>query len=231
MVKRVCPLEPKIIQPHYASSGSEEASDEESFEDNSDKSDNDNEKGESEDDENGRSEEFDPKLCVEKSENSVDDSNSPSDENSFFNTKIIPDSNPIYIEQEASLHQKKIDNTGDALVNNQTDNQCQVTNQENIACNATVGRKIPSGSDQEVSPSNKLKDDAIEKGHKEVTNETQHINNSDDIFSLDKLIQKEQHRDKGHQSCPPVIRSCQVSSYESSGAPGFIKGVFLKKQM
>ncbi|KAL6554976.1 hypothetical protein OROGR_006234 [Orobanche gracilis] len=92
----------------------------------------------------------------------------------------------------------------------------------------TVVCKIPSDDGPEVFPSENELLEAQLNGCDDVgSTDEANPKSSDDIFSLDIIIRQEQMEREKEKSCPPKPLAKSVSTGESSGAPGFIKGVYL----
>ncbi|KAL6523253.1 hypothetical protein OROGR_016856 [Orobanche gracilis] len=215
-IKEFAPWEPNILSPTYVTSDSE--TDTESCDDNEGNSNESDEDGENDDDFSKVSDEIDFQLCKEYSE-------SPSSkyeaDNSACEKKVSTDIGGNHNQVDdpecqsiEKIHQSASQEVESGKQDNQVNDEFEGGNDNSVAdC------KIPTVPELEVCPNKCGEDGACNGDASPIL--------SDDVFSPDRIIRQQVADRKLSKSYTPPNQVIPENSSESSGAPGFIKGVYL----
>lgn len=217
-LKEFAPWEPTILQPNCVKSGSENSDGETDFDDYLGSSVKDSPSDDcdsmSSNKENGRSEDYDSRLCRDNSGIKEANSGNEPTENSFFhNTISSPESNP---DLPPSIDEKQDGNNN--IISEEDSKERKGDMVDGISI---TGCKIPPDASPVVSPgpinNSKSSDQSVEV-------EAIPTKDPDDIFSLDEIIRKELNQKKVQVS--PTPKNHSLIDSDSSGAPGYIRGVY-----
>lgn len=249
-LKEFAPWEPSILQAYSSNSGCG-SSEGEYYDDSTDNDGKLDGNESSESDESGKSESFDSRLCADAEESNGDKASFIAGDNSIINSVSNVDPIP---ELVSSAHTTEPQNDANNNLVVEIDQATMFDSGEQPKDDASfVDRKIPEDENPKVGPqvNEDGKDQANEFGSGETQKveatsvgckipedenpkvgshesldggSAVYIKDPDDIFSIDKILQKESKKKTGPASRPPTSRDSSYS--ESSGAPGFVKGFY-----